>query len=303
MKYKIFLICISFSMVLFFGCSDTEPDITVNNSLGVHGKGFADPTSNNFHAATLRLTNWKLDDCKSCHAADYSGGTAKVSCKSSGCHASSRGPESCNTCHGDFNNSQRIAPPRAIGGALLTSDRGVGVHTTHAYDVKIAAANLSCYDCHPHITVVGSYVKSHINGLPAELSISGLALTKSNTDSSFSRDPNRTAFIPNPSYDLGNGTCSQVYCHGYFKNGNINNVVSWTKDPADNTRIKCGSCHGDVVTGNPLPTGTHPQGSFASNCSMCHTNEVTYANNTWTITDSTKHINGKLNIYGAEQRL
>lgn len=303
MKYKIFLICLTMGLMVLFGCSETETEISVNRSIGVHGEGFSNPNSPNFHAAALRLTNWNLDECKKCHAADYSGGTTNVSCKTSGCHTSSRGPEACNTCHGDFNNSSIVAPPRAIGGYLLTSDRGVGVHATHVYDVKLASANLSCYDCHPRITVVGGYVKSHINGLPAEISISGLALTKSNTDSSYSRDPNRPAFVPNPNYDFANGTCSQIYCHGYFKNGNINNVVSWTKNPADNSRIKCGSCHGNETTGNPLPSGTHIQGSFANNCGMCHPNEVNYANNTWTITDSTKHINGKLNVYGGEQRL
>ncbi len=303
MKYKIFLVFFAISLTVFVGCSDTEPEITVNKSVGVHGEGFANPNSENFHAVSLRLTNWNLDECKTCHAADYSGGTAKVSCKTTGCHASTQGPEACNTCHGDLTNSQRIAPPRAIGGGMLTSDRGVGVHTVHAYDVRIAGANLSCYDCHPHVTVVGGYVKSHINGLPAEINISGLALIKTNTDSSYSRDPNRGVFAPNPTYSFANGTCSQTYCHGYFKNGNLDNVVSWTKDPADNSRVKCGSCHGNPSTGNPLPGGTHMQGAFANNCTFCHPNEVSYSNNTWVITDSTKHINGKLNVYGGEQRL
>lgn len=303
MKYKKFLVLFAISFTIFVGCSEKEPEITVNKSVGVHGEGFANPNSPNFHALSLRSTNWNLDECKTCHAADYSGGTAKVSCKTAGCHESAQGPEACNTCHGDLTNSQFIAPPRAIGGGMLTSDRGVGVHTVHAYDVRIAGAKLGCYDCHPRITVVGSYVKSHINGLPAEINISGLALTKTNTDSSYSRDPNRGEFAPNPTYSFANGTCSQIYCHGYFKNGNVDNVVSWTKDPADNTRIQCGSCHGNPTTGNPLPGGTHPQGAFANNCTFCHPNEISYTNNNWAITDSTKHLNGKLNLYGSEHRL
>ncbi len=304
--FNIYLLILFFSSVfLLTSCSDTETTINTPKAVGVHDVGFADSNSPNFHANYIRTTTWNLTQCKTCHADDYLGGTAKVSCKTSGCHTSSRGPEACNTCHGNLDAAVHYnAPPRAIGGETSTLYQGVGVHYTHLADVQLGAAVLTCTSCHPTVVpgTIG-YVKAHINGVPAEMTFSGLALTKTNTDSSYSRDASRSAFEPAPQYSFDNATCANTYCHGYFKNGNVNNVISWVKNPSNTERIKCGSCHGNPTTGNPLPGGTHTQATFAYNCSMCHTDEVSSGTSNWQIIDKTKHINGKLNVFGAEQRL
>ena len=57
------------------------------------------------------------------------------------------GPEACNTCHGDFVNPLLIAPPRALNGAILPSERGVGAHTKHLSGNLIGKA-VECSECH-----------------------------------------------------------------------------------------------------------------------------------------------------------
>jgi hypothetical protein len=57
------------------------------------------------------------------------------------------------------------------------------------------------------------------------------------------------------------------------------------------------------VTGNPTPGGNHPANN---NCNFCHTvsgeNAVATWDGatTWTIINKPKHVNGKLNLFAAE---
>ena len=65
----------------------------------------------------------------------------------------------------------------------------------------------------------------------------------------------------------------------------------------------CGTCHGDVSTGSPLPKtpsqgGTHPPNQ---NCQLCHADVVEVSGATYTIIDKSKHINVKLNLFGNEE--
>jgi predicted CxxxxCH...CXXCH cytochrome family protein len=94
-----------------------------------------------------------------------------------------------------------------------------------------------------------------------------------------------------PVYDPASGACRNVYCHGNFSNGN-NYAAKWTGGAVE---AKCGSCHGDPATGNPLPKSPHPQ---MDNCSTCHAGVVDAGRN---IIDPSKHINGKLNSFGGER--
>jgi predicted CxxxxCH...CXXCH cytochrome family protein len=107
-------------------------------------------------------------------------------------------------------------------------------------------------------------------------------------------------FIPYPTFDVTNGSCTNTYCHGYFKNGNTDNVVSFT---AGSQGAVCGSCHGDPSTGNPLPRNLNEGGShpLVQDCSLCHFGVVEVDGSNYTIIDKDKHINGKLNIFGNEE--
>jgi predicted CxxxxCH...CXXCH cytochrome family protein len=121
-------------------------------------------------------------------------------------------------------------------------------------------------------------------------------------------DPALRVFTPQPEYSATSLSCSNVYCHGHFKNGNDTLVVKWT-DPDAQTGAACGTCHGDVTRPTPadraLPKttargGTHPN---VTTCFACHykvtQGDLIDAN--LNFVDKTKHINGRLNVFGTER--
>jgi predicted CxxxxCH...CXXCH cytochrome family protein len=255
-----------------------------------------------YHTGYLRSKLYPLPQCQTCHGQTYAGGTVvDVSCMQSGCHVDGSGtakpPEACNTCHGTFSapasNFLSAAPPAAVAGQTATTYPGVGAHQTHLV-TGTEARPVKCTECH---SVPASYSSpGHITP--------GLRATVAFNDTLASLKTNNGAVVPTPAYDQGTNKCSNVYCHGYFKNGNLANTPTWTK--VDGTQAACGTCHGDAATGNPLPGGTHLQGSSFYQCQNCHFVTgagvtATYDGTKWTIVDSTRHVNGKLSFFGAEQ--
>lgn len=258
-------------MIFMWGCSDIRNDLTQPKELNIHEEGIANTASPNFHAAKFGEDNWNVESCQQCHGSNYSGGTVEVSCNT--CHSNPGGPEACNTCHGDFSNISRIAPPTDLNNNIATTQKGVGAHASHIYDNQLAG-QASCFVCHPNQSVPNkSYVSSHIDGLPAEISIAGYSFTAN--------------------------TCSNTYCHGNFtfqKNesqnnfGYISNNISgnnftplWTK--VDGTQAVCGSCHG-------LP----PTGHIASDINECFTCHIGVVDASGRIIDPLKHINGEIQL-------
>jgi predicted CxxxxCH...CXXCH cytochrome family protein len=284
MKTKYFyypLIILSFIMII--SCSDMRVDVPPAPEVGVHKEGIANPKSPNFHGVLIQSINWNLKECQNCHAADYSGGITNASCLN--CHTQTTGPEACNTCHGQFNNPAIIAPNK-------------GAHYKHLYTNSFGKG-VQCSTCHQVPTNFNS--PGHIdNSAGAEIIFSSIALTITNESNTQDYDSGLPEFTPNPFYTKTNQTCSNVYCHGYFKNGNTDNTVSFT---SGSNGAKCGSCHGNPATGNPLPKtsaegGTHPN---VTSCNACHSGVVNLVNGNWVISDSSKHINGLLNIFGSER--
>jgi hypothetical protein len=257
MKHKILsIIFIGIIAFTFFNCSEVQDEITQAPILeGVHPDGFAKLGDNNFHSFKLQTTNWDLENCQKCHAADYSGGLTGVSCLD--CHSSNNGPEACNTCHGVFADPSKIAPPNDISGNSATTEKGVGAHSSHVYESELSIG-YSCFTCHPSNVGSGDFVKAHINGLPAEMSLSG--------------------------YDANSLKCSNNYCHGNFtfsKNDvedgfefiHLSDAITgenfspkWTQ--VDGTQAACGTCHLMPPRGHLLE-GSDPNGeTCASN--NCH---------------------------------
>ncbi|MBI9071591.1 MAG: hypothetical protein JEY94_08325 [Melioribacteraceae bacterium] len=274
----------SFLLVLS-SCSELNDDITVEptNMVSVHKDGFGKMSSENFHGKTLAKNNWNIKECRSCHGFDYSGGTAESSCNT--CHTN--GPDECNTCHGNFANPKSIAPPTDLAGNIESTYPGVGAHVAHVMNEESVGQNVGCFDCHPSTSTNEEFVFAHINELPAEVNIRGLAAVQANP----------------ASYDYTGNTCSNVYCHGHFEfskassknqwvytadkmEGNKFNP-KWTK--VDDTQGACGTCH-------DLPPKGHAavSGGLAS-CTTCHWDVV---DNEGKIKDNLKHINGEINVYG-----
>jgi len=122
-----------------------------------------------------------------------------------------------------------------------------------------------------------------------------LANLQTNLPSTSRYNASLPLFDPDPVYDSGTTSCSSTYCHGTFKNGNTSNAPVWN-NPAS---AACGTCHGDPNAANPAEIarpktaaqgGTHPT---STSCSNCHGGVV---NSSRQIINSSKHIDGRLNL-------
>lgn len=296
MKHLFLFFTIVFSTLIIVSCSEIREDLPQAPEITLHKSGFSTPGSSDFHGKLIANSNWDMKQCQQCHASNYNGGTAQASCYD--CHKLPGGPEACNTCHGDFVNPLKQAPPRALNGAISSSERGVGAHSKHLSD-NIMGVAVECTECHTMPNGFSDPI--HIdNTLGAEVVFGDFAKLNTNIPSGFSYDAGLGDFNPNPTFNFEAGSCSNTYCNGYFKSGNTNNVVLFT---AQSQGSACGTCHGDPTTGNPMPKtpaegGTHPPNA---NCETCHLDEVSIINGVYSITDKSKHINGKLNIFGNEE--
>jgi len=291
MKHIILFLMISVSSLLIISCSELESNLEPPPVINTHSQDILNTASADFHGNLIRQSNWDMSMCKQCHGISYDGGLAKSSCFS--CHNNPAGPENCSTCHG---SELSPAPPRDLNGNTSTTDRGVGAHQVHLAG-NSNGKTLSCAECH---TVPASLnTAGHLDSdNKAEVMMSNyLANLNTNGASTTEYDPTVSLFVPNPIYNSSDQSCSNTYCHGYFKNGNLNNKMIWTSQ----TSTACGSCHGDVTKPTPneraLPKnitegGTHPN---LLACYVCHEDVV---DENLKIINFSKHIDGRLNLFG-----
>ncbi len=288
-KIYLLLTVFLFVMIYFTGCSEVNKDVPtqVNDSRRIHPDGFADMSSKNFHGidyAAMKAINWDVRQCKRCHGSDYGGGITGTSCVN--CHGNFDSTSvACNTCHGDMSDPSKIAPPRALNGDTDSTSVGAGAHYAHLYrpnDLRSSAV-ISCSECHtvPAIT----WAAGHIDNTPgAELNFG--SLSKTPTD----------GYSPNPQYNSATHTCSNTYCHGYFKGGNATNTATWNNAATG----ACGTCHGQG-NGNPVPADDNHIGVNPEDCALaCHSN-VTVSTKVGTtyifkFRDNSLHVNGSIDF-------
>ncbi len=274
--YGLFVSLIATGLV-YQGCSELDNSVALAPEVRTHATGWSNPSSGNFHGKYIASTKWNLSQCKTCHGGDYSGGTSGSSCL--GCHTNTNGPENCRTCHG---NNLHSNPPRALNGDTAVTSLGVGVHMSHLYSTYGAA--LACEDCHRDIN--GFNDPNHIGTNP-----DGIAEIVFGTRA---YDTLSGPIRPNPTWDRNTATCSNTFCHGTFKEGNVNAVGVWTNPGS----VTCGTCHGNPTTGNPTPQVngviTPPHYSFMtqSTCYVCHSTVINIQGN---FVDKELHINGEVN--------
>ena len=252
-----------------------------------HPPGIADTTSSDFHGKLIMANNFVMNACQKCHGSDFSGdGSNQLNCRN--CHTQAVGPLACNTCHGNFGDPSRIAPPRDINGNSSTDLITVGAHVSHLYTNNFAV--VACENC--HLVPNANNVKNHFNQgsqtkivVLDSLAVHGIA--------------------SNAVFDANTGTCSNIYCHGNFEfkksdalperqfaytsdkmTGN-NKIVKWTL--LDGSQAPCGSCHG-TTDGFISPVG-HIKMPITE-CVACHS---TVVNGKGEIVDKTRHINGQIN--------
>jgi len=177
---------------------------------------------------------------------------------------------SCTTCHGSEGNP---APPRGLGGETATTARAVGAHRLHLSDTAIRQA-VPCTECHVVPSTLGS---------PGHLS--GPLLTWG---------PLASARGSQPAWDVAQGRCSGVYCHGANPSvlGGERTSPSWTyaQEPDYTLPPKqtCTGCHGWP------PPSPHPQ---LTSCSGCH--GTTLRSDGSIDVAGGKHVNGTVDFGGA----
>jgi predicted CxxxxCH...CXXCH cytochrome family protein len=261
-----------------------------------HQAGFGSASG---HPVFLYNANYPLSQCKTCHGSTYTGdGNADLSCMKSGCHVdannAAKSPESCSTCHGNFKAAASdivgAAPPKTVLGVNDPAARGVGAHQKHLATGTLGK-ELKCQECH---TVPSQLTSTgHLGTLPAEVVFNdALARLASGNRS----------LVPNPSYDPATLKCSNSFCHGNWKVRKatsssqfiytdsvmvgVNASPVWT---GGSVAAACGTCHG-------LP----PKGHLTLAISSCGTCHVGVVDNNAQIVDKSKHINGKINVFGQE---
>lgn len=272
MLYGLFIALIS-TFLMYQGCSELDNSATMAPDLDIHADGWAIPNSNNFHGTYIASRKWNLNECKTCHGGDYSGGTSGTSCL--GCHSGSGGPQNCRLCHG---NSEHSNPPKALNGDTLTTSLGVGIHMGHRFSTF--SASVTCEECHTDFNGFDDpiHIGPDADGI-AEINFGPLSRTVIGN------------ITPNPTWDRNSASCSNTYCHGTFRDGNVNAVGIWT----DEESVVCGSCHGDPVTGNPTPrtNGVFSPPHFSymtiNTCYICH---ETVINPQGQFINTDLHVNG-----------
>lgn len=277
------------SNVSCYGCHSSYPHTIFSETASPYPRG---------HDGFLMSRGYPLADCKSCHGANYTGGTrVNVTCQKSGCHVDRNGtqksPEACNTCHGDFrapaNDQISYSPPKGVRGDTASSYRGIGAHQIHLKGGTIADA-VACTECHSVPSTL--FESGHVDtDLPAEVVFGG----------PLGKLPSAT--IPSPVYNNQNLSCGNSYCHGNWRVRRstspyqfaytdsvmvgANKSALWTGGPSE---AACGTCHG-------LPPPGHVSATLTT-CVNCHAGVVDGAGK---ISDKSKHINGKINAFGAER--
>ena len=223
-------------------------------------------------------------NCSSCHTG-YTSTTVTAATHVDG--TIQKPAAGCTACHGVLagqagaavaNTSPTSAPGYAAGavdtaGNSAATFAAVGAHAAHLSGTRWRATALACNECH---TVPATGDTAHATGTGtggarASIVFGTLARTGGITTAAYAGST--TASGAN-----GAGTCSNVYCHGNFKNGATTLAVSWLGGTA---AAACGSCHGLP------PGGTHPA---STNCSTCHTGY------TATTVNAAVHLNGTIDV-------
>lgn len=162
----------------------------------------------------------------------------------------------CVQCHG---GGEDPAPPLDTTGNSAVTAVGVGAHRAHLSGGSWSRP-LACTECHDVPSAADDF--AHADGLPAELTLRGIAQTGERE----------------PQWIRSTGTCADTWCHGPEKKGS--HSPRWTRTEP----LGCTSCHGAP------PPAPHPQ---MATCSSCHSD---VGQDNITIVDRERHVNGVVDV-------
>ncbi len=335
MKYtKFYLIFLFIVGLLISACSDIQDEVAPSETVSVHGIGVLVKSSPSFHGR--QLVNNSMDDCKRCHASDYSGGTAKVSCGSNSCHPAIfvhtdqiMNPNSdqfhgnfikednwnlsqCTPCHGDSYNGGIVSP---TCNECHTNDGGPEAcntcHGDFADPTRTSpprALNNAVETTDPG---VGAHIV-HLSGItiaqnvqciechipPSYFGSNGHIDDSPRAEVTFGSFSSRG--IGEPLYNTTNYKCNNTYCHGSFAFSAANSLYSFAYTAE---RIE-GNNYNPVwnkVDGTEGACGTchglPPTGHMEAELKSCATCHIGVVNNRGEIIDKTKHINGVIDVF------
>ena len=252
MKYIILFSIAFFTSLLFISCSDLKNDISPAPELNIHGDGVFNSSSSNFHGKQLIDSKNKFEDCKQCHSADFSGGTAKVSCITSGCHPS------LNVHKDGITNPQS---PNFHGKFIADNLSGQMSEcaTCHGSTYQGGVVSPSCATCHSTISV-------HQDGIlnPGSPNFHGKYIASNAGD-----DMSKCASCHGNNYQGGIAAPSCATCHstinvhqdGIVNPGSPNFHGKYIAANLGWDMRACGSCHAANYSG----------GTAAPSCLTCHT--------------------------------
>jgi predicted CxxxxCH...CXXCH cytochrome family protein len=230
-------------------CEDPTTGGTVPNRY--HPEGWAEP---DVHGMATKFQT--ETDCRTCHGDDLQGGSVGISCTS--CHG--EGWETtCTFCHGDPVDGTG-APPQDIDDNTNMATLSFPPHRLHI-DSELHAT-WDCTQCHTKPTSALFPGHLFVDDTPGQAEVTFAAgLSDLGT------------------YD-GNGSCSNLYCHGNGRgdNGSV--------DLTDN--VTCESCHTTGGLG-----GQHDEHlDEGAQCADCHDTVNTQVD----IVLPAQHVNGVVNL-------
>jgi predicted CxxxxCH...CXXCH cytochrome family protein len=221
-----------------------------------------------YAAAVVHGTELELQrkDCRGCHGAMLTGGTAGtglVGPSCDGCHSGATTTawrQNCTFCHGG-GLDQTGAPPRDLGSNITNTAQSFVAHRKHV-SPTIMSGN-DCTTCHTKPTDVMS--TNHAFDTTPRFAEVNLTLDGRN---------------PGAAYN-GTGTCTNLYCHS---NGRGTSVAA-----VDGTGpMTCISCHGGQANNRTGLTTLHRDHHGAFACAECH--QTVVATGSTAITTPALHI-------------
>jgi hypothetical protein len=238
------LIVVFLLALLGLSCSELKQDLPSNPAApGTHQAGWDNPSSAGFHGTVLKASNFDATSCQRCHAKDFSGGTAQVSCTK--CHATYPHPTGWTT-KGDAQ----------FHGSALKANAYADTACQHCHGVKLdgGTSGVSCATCH------SSYPHQAGWQTPGSATFHGAALKAVNYNAAACQSCHGSDFAGGTS-GVACATCHANYPHpagwatpgGNTSHGVALKSASW----AD---ASCQACHGSNYQG----------GTSGTSCFTCH---------------------------------
>lgn len=291
------------ALILFTSCLE-EKNAT---GVGVHPSGWLNSSSEQFHGSTVTSSNFGAENCQTCHGENYLGGTSKVSCYDSQCHAiyphpvdfaDQTSPNShaayireeiswditnCQPCHGvDYDREFTLGTACTVCHDPTGPDGPEACNTCHGNFENDAppedlfgneATTFITVGAHQNHLVDTTYTTNFINNCTVCHSDVPIFNTSGHINDG---TPHAELIFSSladgngmsvPQWNRASATCDNVYCHGAFEWPEHDDNFAYTDS---------------VIAGNNVSVVWNLVGTNQAACGTCHglppTGHVNFAN-------------------------